>query len=194
MLGRLCSLWKKDYCLTNQKLKKSRSEHLPLYRAIKKYGINAFTYETIDKAYSREELDFLEKHHISTLGTQETGLNVDAGGRGRSGFKLNDKQTEALYISNSKPKTKEHKANISRSHKGMKKPWVCTRNKQGLSKETRQKISETLKQFNSKRKENEIFPHGEPRGYWRGCKCVMCKKAAASYALNNKKNRKRRNG
>ena len=170
--------------------KRDRNTHLPLCRSILKYGISSFKHKIIAKAKDREDLDNLERYYISILNTCQEGLNVDEGGRGRSGFKLNEKQKEALRKTNSKPKTKEHRENMSKSHTGMKKPWVIERNKKGLSVTSKEKISKTLIKFNEERKKKEIFPHGETRGYWRGCKCKDCKKAAAFYSLERKRNKK----
>ena len=162
--------------------RREREAHLPLYRSIKKYGFETFNSEVVAGAPSQEELNQLEILWIAKLDSTKTGLNVLLGGLGHKREAKTPAQMKAFLSMISKPSTEEHKRNISLAHKGMKKPWTSERNKQGLSEESRKKISDSLKRFNEQRKLTEVFPHGERRGYDRGCKCADCKRAAAAYA------------
>ena len=168
---------------------KSKYNHLPLYKAINKYGLDTFEVVRLAEAFSAEELDSLEILFIKKLDAINSGLNIEGGGKGRRGFTLNENQKVALKKANSKPKSEEHRRRMSEAHKGMKKPWVAEINKTRLTAESKKKISISLKKYNSNRNKNEIFPHGEARGYWRGCKCFSCKKAAAAYSAARKARR-----
>lgn len=53
-----------------------------IHSAIRKYGANNFTFEVIDKANTKEELDVKEKQYISSLNTlAPNGYNISSGGQ-----------------------------------------------------------------------------------------------------------------
>ena len=53
-----------------------------IHSAIKKYGADKFTFEVIDKANTKEELDAKEKEYISSLNTLvPNGYNISSGGQ-----------------------------------------------------------------------------------------------------------------
>jgi len=59
-----------------------------LAKAIKKYGAEQFTVETISLCESKEEMDFTEMLYIALLHTQRpAGYNLTAGGEGNLGWK-----------------------------------------------------------------------------------------------------------
>lgn len=79
-----------------------------LYRAIRKYGPEIFTIESIANPIDKHSMDKLEIAFISTLMTQDPaiGYNITGGGGGRLGV--------------SRPHTEEEKQKISKIMKGRK--------------------------------------------------------------------------
>ena len=71
--------WREHRCAANL------GNNLPLYRAIRKYGVDAFHVETVDKASSIDELKQKERDLIASLGTYylgDCGYNMTDGGDG----------------------------------------------------------------------------------------------------------------
>jgi group I intron endonuclease len=103
--------------------------------AIMKWGIEAFTFSVLEEC-KREDLNAREVWWISTLATlSPSGYNLISGGGQGTSFSKESKQKL------SKPKSEEHKQNISESLKGKTSP-----NKgKTKSKETKQKISDAAK-------------------------------------------------
>jgi len=63
-----------------------------LAKAIKKYGAEQFTVETISLCESKEEMDFTEMLYIALLHTQRpAGYNLTAGGEGNLGWKPSER-------------------------------------------------------------------------------------------------------
>lgn len=53
-----------------------------IHSAMRKYGVNNFNFQVIDKANSKEELDAKEKQYISSLNTLvRNGYNISSGGQ-----------------------------------------------------------------------------------------------------------------
>jgi group I intron endonuclease len=105
-----------------------------LYRAIKKYGAEAFTIESLVRPVDREQMDALETYFIRVLETQnpKIGYNISPGG-GMGG----------LF-------TPEHRKAISEAQRGKKK---------GIrSPEHSQKIRENKKKEWARKKELGIKP------------------------------------
>src|SRR5208337_908272 len=79
------------YFLENIKaaLRGSKGKTL-LYRAIRKYGIKAFTIQSIYQPKDKQDMDNAEISYIKFFGTQnaEIGYNCTAGGGGVLGFKF----------------------------------------------------------------------------------------------------------
>ncbi|HNX82164.1 MAG TPA: GIY-YIG nuclease family protein [Candidatus Omnitrophota bacterium] len=115
----------------------------PLYRAIKKYGINNFSITAIDTAESEEELNTKETMFIKLLGTVcPNGYNAISGQPGNS--KIISKETRNKISAHSKklwlnpeyrkllkekttgvkrgPITEDHRIKLSESHKGKQLP------------------------------------------------------------------------
>lgn len=65
----------------NHKTQARIDNQKPLYRAIRKYGIENFSIEHIDTAHSMEELGEKERYYISLYNSQvPNGYNITAGG------------------------------------------------------------------------------------------------------------------
>ena len=117
-------------------LKNTHNQHLK--NSIKKYGIENFEVdEEFDIAYSKEELDKLEKMYIDIYETMKNkyGYNKREGGsRGRFSEESRKKLSLAVSGENSywysKQFSEEHKRKLIESHKG-----------KHLSEETKNKIS-----------------------------------------------------
>jgi group I intron endonuclease len=127
-----------------------------LYRAIRKYGANAFTVTVVGQADTKDQLDNWEKLAILVYGTQNTelGYNITAGGEGVLGYKPSDEEREAnrqRAIARGVPKgfreggkkylenrefSEEYRNNLSKASKGKPK---SEEHKQALS-EARKKM------------------------------------------------------
>ena len=103
------------------------------YRALRKYGVESFTYEVLETVES-EQLNDREIYWIEYYDTYNNGYNETKGGLGTSGFKWSDEakqqHSERMTIINRKnfsgkvsplkgkhfrPKTDEEKAKVSKT-------------------------------------------------------------------------------
>lgn len=75
---------------------KKRGE-FPFHRAIRKYGIEAFTIEKIDEC-ENEILDIRERSWIKRYGSSENGYNVDLGGKGSKGQPVYQYSSDGTFI------------------------------------------------------------------------------------------------
>lgn len=107
---------------SNHRNCRSGGKENKLYRAIEKYGVEAFTFTIIQWCLNKHDADAVEKFLIETLNTRHAGYNIATGGQGFEAGELHPCYGKAL--------TEEHKAKVSASSKGRKK-----------SEETRQKMS-----------------------------------------------------
>jgi len=82
-----------------------------LNEAIKKYGKENFTKETMAWCYTKEHLDFLEKFYIKFFNSKvPNGYNLTDGGKGNSGFSVSEetkkKISERLIVVMNTPEMK----------------------------------------------------------------------------------------
>ena len=99
-------------------------------RAIKKYGLENFSYEVLEQI-EESKLSEREIYWIKCFDTYNNGYNLTKGGEGTRGFRHGF--------------TEEQKKKMSESNKG-KTPW--NKGKHGIySEETRKKISEASKKY-----------------------------------------------
>ena len=75
----------KSHCYTAF-CEKSKDYDFPLYRAIRKYGIENFLVEEIDQAFSQEELDQKEIQYIEEYDSYRKGYNASLGGSGHQKY------------------------------------------------------------------------------------------------------------
>lgn len=91
------------------------------YRAIKKYGRDAFKHEVLAENLEKEEAEQLERFYISKYNSTDPkiGYNIEKGGNsiGKHSEETKRKISEAQK---GRPFTEEHKRNLSISHKGYK--------------------------------------------------------------------------
>lgn len=111
--------------ITSYKYEKSNR---PIINALKKYGMNSFQFEIIDKAFSVDELNLLEEEWIEKLNTRNLniGYNLRAGG------------TNSFYGKNHNNKTKEK---LSKQRSGSNNWWRGRKH----SAETKKKMSAAQK-------------------------------------------------
>src|ERR1035437_2744024 len=106
----------------------SRTRNYPIYLAIRKYGSEVFTVETLCTCDTQEELDKMEIYHISLYNTvSPNGYNLELGSNGKG------KQTPETCL------------RISNSKKGIKRgsPSIETRNKMSVFAKNRTYSEET---------------------------------------------------
>lgn len=94
------------------------------YRAIRKHGFTSFTWDTLFRCDSENELDQKE---IELISLNTDGYNIARGGSGGDTF-TNNPRKEILRENVSrfhkgKKLSEEHKRKISEAHKNKKKPW-----------------------------------------------------------------------
>jgi group I intron endonuclease len=136
-----------------------------LYRAIRKYGEDAFVCESILRVDTKEQMDEWEIFFIMLLGTQnpEIGYNIASGGSGCLGVSHPHTQEEKEKLraamtgrkvtwadkisiaQKGRPLTPEHIAALKVGQRGCKKP--------PRSLEHKQKISENKRLWWAKKKE-----------------------------------------
>jgi group I intron endonuclease len=110
-----------------------------LYRAIRKHGSEQFEIRPLVYCNSKEEMDNLEKIWIIEYNSRDPnfGYNVAEGGTGgntREGTFKSEEEIEKLKKSLiGKPKSEEHRKNLSASRIGMKCPWIVESNKRRAS-------------------------------------------------------------
>ena len=127
-IGQTMNLKDRKRCLYNKN--KQYSGH-KLDNAIKKYGIENFSYEIVvqvemnDKTLLRKCLDFLEKYYIEKFDSYYNGYNMTIGGSGSKGCF----------------QTEESRKKISEKAKGRKGSMLGRH----LTKEQKDKISEFAK-------------------------------------------------
>lgn len=113
--------------VAKQGFSKNRKTFNFIHKSIKKYGVDNFSFQTIDEFDNEKECLEAEKFWIELFRSDvnrfgnECGYNLTAGGDGLSGRKHS--QEEKLKVSQSlkgRKFTQEHKNNLSVSHKGNK--------------------------------------------------------------------------
>ncbi len=125
--------WQQHY---RQALKESKNRKF--YNAIRKYGIDVWETEIIDTAIDGIEAKNKETSYIKQYNSYYVGYNSTLGGDGNNGIIMSKESNEARSkklkgtkksletIEKFKQRTHSDsiKEKISKSHKGMKKPWV----------------------------------------------------------------------
>ncbi len=127
-----------------------RLDH-PIQRALRKYGIEAFTVEELSSSIDEVEISILERLWIILLQSNNSiyGYNLTSGGEGTSGYKhreetkqkmrlaklgrkLSPETIEKIRINSPHPQSEEARRKIGLPHKG-KIVSNLTRKKQSLS-------------------------------------------------------------
>lgn len=139
---------------------KNEKNTLPLYNAIRKYGIDNIKFEVIDNAKTQEELNNLEKEYIKKYNTwffaeNSNGYNMTIGGEGISGYKFTKEQLENIK--------NFWKENSEAREKASQKTIDYFKN----NPEARNNISQKSKEY---RKNNPIFDFENTKrlnDYWK---------------------------
>lgn len=126
------------------RLKKGNYNHLYLYRAFLKYGIENFNWEILEQGNSKELLGEREKHWINYYDTtnRDRGYNLSLGGEGSLGRKVSEETKKKISEANKgKKRSEEICAKLSKLRKGR----VSNRKGCTLTEEQKLKISLTSK-------------------------------------------------
>jgi group I intron endonuclease len=121
---------------------------VPLYNAIRKYGLENFEIKVLSRSHSMEELNHREAYCIKLLGTlSPNGYNLATGGSNSlHSQETKDKISKIKTGKKIGPYTEQHSKNMSIAQKGIPKPhskeW-CENHK---NKMTGRKHSEESKQ------------------------------------------------
>jgi hypothetical protein len=104
-----------------------------LYRAIRKYGREAFSIHSLVNASDRAQTGELEKFFIRTIGTQNPaiGYNLAEGGTGgatRFGPHTPEAIEKMRLANTGRPKSPEHRKNLSIAKTGIPAPAVVESN------------------------------------------------------------------
>ncbi len=102
----------------------SKNKDNIFYRAIRKYGIDAFEWEVVEECSSKKELDECE---VRLIAENLEGYNIAKGGEGGDTISnhpdLERIKADVSKFHKGKTLSEEHKRKISEAHKGKKKPW-----------------------------------------------------------------------
>jgi group I intron endonuclease len=139
-----CKINGKSYIgQTIRSLRRRISEHLlavkngsnyPLHNAIRKYGIENFSWEIICECLLKEDLDNQEKHYIVLFNTRkQNGYNLTDGGEGPNGWVPTEETRRKMSIA---------KKGKPSPRKGMKQPSTAGENNPAKRPEVRKKASE----------------------------------------------------
>lgn len=139
-----------------------------LYKAIKKYGIENFSFEIIDIC-KKEELDEKEIYYIEKYGTFKNGYNMTKGGEGLGGYVFSRKSIEkrAKSVKNYYKKysrSQESREKVRNSLKKYYNEHPEAREKIGKSSRGRKISTECIEKWKKTKKEN-----------YSGCKTVIQK-------------------
>lgn len=134
----------------NEHKKKMRNgANFPLYNAMRKYGIEAFTFEVIDTASSQEELDEKERLWIAQYNSQyPNGYNLTSGGAGT--FDYHHTEDDKKRMSNLKKGLFDGEDNpFYGKHHSREQidKWKRERKGRKLSDEWKKNISKTRKRI-----------------------------------------------
>lgn len=142
-----CKTSGKSYIgLTRKTAEKRWQEHLAaarrgvgfaIYRAIRKYGEEDWTVETIDRFADKKAAAAFEIQKIAEMNTVAGGYNMTAGGDGLLGLERTPEWRAKIAEANSKPCTEEKKRKL-KEYRGPRSSFYGRKH----SEETRRKMSE----------------------------------------------------
>ncbi len=160
--------------------KKSKYQHLKLYRAINKYGFNNLKWEFYTNYHTWKDLSKAEIDMIFKLNSMKLGYNTTNGGEGHLGFKPSKETKEKISKSNkNRPKPLGFKEHLSKIRLGVNNPMygATTSKKQ---KEAVSKASKGEKNVNSKLTNKQI---NEIRNKYKSGKYLI-QELAKNYNIN----------
>lgn len=137
---------------------RKNNDNRKFYNALRKYGTDCWTVETLCEVATKKEATIREIELISYYDSYVNGYNATKGGDGNNGIIMSESSNAARSRAlKGKPKNYDRKAlnirptqatkdKIALSHKGMKKPWVKWTPEQ-ISKRAMTRRSLTKSQF-----------------------------------------------
>lgn len=136
--------------------KKDKRSSIFLYNAMKKYGIDSFTFEIIEENIPIENISERERYWINTLNTlRPNGYNLTLGGEGTFGYKHTEETKKKLSEMKkgrfTHIQTIDSREKISRANKGKKPSAQAIENSKKahtgkvLTDEHKRKVSRALK-------------------------------------------------
>ena len=137
------------------------------YNAIRKYGVDCWSVETLCEVNSVAEAKLKEIELIALFDSYNVGYNATKGGDGNNGIIMSAESNHKRSISQKgkakdydrmkgKLHSEESKRKISEAHKGKKKPWAKF-DKEKLKINALARRALTLEQFN---KMHQLRPQG----------------------------------
>ena len=127
----------------------SKNKDTVFYRAIRKYGIDAFEWEVVEECSSKKELDECE---VRLIAENLDGYNIAKGGEGGDTISSHpDLDTIKANVSEfhkGKTLSEEHKRKISEAHKGRKRGVMSEEHKRKISEGNRNSYSKGRKAWN----------------------------------------------
>lgn len=110
----------KEHCA----IAENTNRNLHLYNAMRKYGIDKFTFEILESGIDECNLDDREKYYIDKYDTFNNGYNYTEGGGGMRGYHHTEETRKKMGVSISKSmwkiNTPERTAKIIAAQKGRK--------------------------------------------------------------------------
>lgn len=166
-----------------QHLRDSKVIGFPIYRSIRKHGIDNFKVEEIDGANSQEELNYLETHYIHKYDSliSKNGYNCNTGG---NNCKLDRKTLDLLSI---KQKEVWNSIGYREKMKEVRKTQSFKRYKKEFSVYIAIKIT-------AGGNKSYTYKKGKLVGLWQNQKiCAedldICKKSISACLINKNKNK-----
>jgi group I intron endonuclease len=100
--------------------KKTRSYHMAIHRAIRKYGEDAFTWEILEDNIPNEKMNELEMKYIAKLDTFNSGYNSNTGGSSSFGYRHDAETRKRMSISakNKPPVSDATRERLSKAKRG----------------------------------------------------------------------------
>lgn len=159
-IGQTGQAFDRRYWHHRWKLREGTHDNKHLQRSWEKYGEEAFVFNVVYVANSRENLDKLEQKYINEFDTYKNGYNMTEGGSGKRGCPMSERAKAIVGAKNrvhnlGKKASPETRAKMSRSSKHTR---PTEEHKQKLrermvgrtvSEETRKKLSERFRGENS---------------------------------------------
>ena len=133
--------------LLEHKKKMRSGANFPLYNAMRKYGIDAFSFEIIDAASNQEELDKKERLWVSYYDSQHpNGYNLTAGGAGTFDYHHTDDDKKRMSDLKKGVYDGENNPFYGKHHSAAQiEKWRRERKGRRLTEEWKQNISKTRK-------------------------------------------------
>lgn len=166
----------------------SKFDERPLYRAMRKYGIENFHLEEIDDCNTNEEANELEKYYIKKYNSyiysdNSNGYNCTLGGDGSLLLELDEKKVIQYYLKNNKIlKTAEFfNVSVSTIYRILKRNDIVIKDYNNQKAVCMMKNGNIIRTFNSVAEANKFF--GKDCNH-SGIRNVLYGKNKSAYGYN----------